>query len=82
MALDLAMNALRRGEIDTAIVAAVDCANNPVHVACKSIVTSRPIVGIDGAAMVVLKRHAVSATEVLATFGTETSCPSTIQSLD
>ena len=52
-------------------MAAVDCANNPVHVACKSIVTGHSIVGLDGAAMMVLKRKADSATELLATIGKE-----------
>ena len=56
MALQLAINALQRQEIDVAIVAAVDCATNPLHVACKSIVQNAPVTGLDGAAMVVLKR--------------------------
>ena len=73
MALEQAMAALKRGEVDTAIVGAVDCANNPVHVACKSILTDRPVVGLDAAAMVVLKRNVDSTTELIATIGLDTS---------
>ena len=62
VAIEQAVAALKRGEVDTAIVGAVDCATNPVHVACKSIVTGRSVVGLDAAAMVVLKRKVDSGT--------------------
>ena len=79
-AVQLAMNALRRNEIDVAIVAAVDCANNPMHVACKSIVTEKPVLGLDGAAMLVLKRaEDVPSADVMAYV--ESTCESSVVSI-
>ena len=56
------MDALRRGDRHGDRGGCRLC-KQPVHVACKSIVTGRQIVGLDGAAMV-LKRNADSATEL------------------
>ena len=57
-ALDLAMTALRRGEIDAAVVAAVDMSCEPVHQAalasCSKVPTALPG---DAAIAVVIKRY-------------------------
>ncbi len=78
-ALDLALRSLRRGEIDTAIVAAVDLSNEAVHAAAMGSIenTNDPRTS-DAAVVLILKRldHAVAEGDpVIATLDAATVIP-------